>query len=517
MKVSDKEFKTAFLTESGAIITNKQYFNFIEKDGWGCWILAEQLDSSEEKRSAQLAAEQLLQDFLQKPTFSRKKIKAYLDNAHRKLVAESGTIMLKAGLVMLVSDYSKLVWAVSGNVRCYHFRGGCLSFRSKDQTLAQVMLDAGNISEEDINRRNERNGLINYLGITTEYKPEVSQAVKLQDGDKILLCNIGLWETLNISELTTVMAGTEEPVELLDKLKAVFMEKTKEQPKQFIASVIAIKRVSKRKTVNYLTNQSVVALLIILFLVVTGWLVNYKRSQINLTLKDSVETIRKKDQAAGDRMIDRNETSAADNLDKQKEIDQTVISQQTETEINPTESTGLAGQNKERNEAPTEDKIKALMNRQDTEEQNNVKAEAMRRQREAEERKREAEVLRRQQETEERKREAEALKEQRKAAEQKNRGNESVEPQVPRSDIVPKSNISRETEIQAKYNQAQALEQTGDARYDSQNYNEALDLYKQARQIYSSLGMAQEVARIEQKINITINKKLEHFLKRLKK
>ncbi|HYH04572.1 MAG TPA: hypothetical protein VEC37_15885, partial [Bacillota bacterium] len=278
-------FQTGFLTEAGNINTSKQYYAFIEKEGLACWIVAEQIDSSEEKESAKLAAEQIIWDFSQKPTLSQSKLREYLTNAHQKLVNESGNIMLKASLVMVVSDYSRMVWAVSGNVRLYHFRDKVFNFRSKDQTMAQVMLDAGNLKEEEINRRNERSGLINYLGISTEFKPLISRVFPLHEGDKILICNLGLWEKVTAQDLTQALEANEGPAQVLKQLQENWLIKSDKPLKQFIGTLIYVDKISGKKIINYLTPQNVATCLSVLAIVGAGWLVGNIFSQTGMEPK----------------------------------------------------------------------------------------------------------------------------------------------------------------------------------------------------------------------------------------
>jgi serine/threonine protein phosphatase PrpC len=237
-----QQFQTSFLTDAGVIATNKEYFGGVELADFACWVIAERLDSCVEKESARLAGEQVIRDFTARPTMSRAKIKRYLTNAHQKLIAESEKIKLRVGLLLVVTDYSRIIWAVAGNIRLYHLRRGKVNLRSKDQTLAQIMLDAGNLEESEMCLRNERNSLINFLGIPAEFKPLISQAYQLCEGDQLLLCNIKLWENLSNGDIESAWTNAPEAVDCVNRLKTFLLAK-KPQVSNFIMSTIAVRQV----------------------------------------------------------------------------------------------------------------------------------------------------------------------------------------------------------------------------------------------------------------------------------
>jgi serine/threonine protein phosphatase PrpC len=244
MKESEVSFNAGFLAEAGSKSQYKGYFGSVEKAGLGCWIVAERVDTLEGKDSAKIAVEEIIGRFTQMPTISKVKIKEYLLAAHQKLKDESKFEMLKASLIMVVTDYSKVVWTVVGNVRLYHFREGKFNFRSKDQTIAQLMVDSGLLAEDEVNHREERNNLINYLGGITECKPFISEPFYLQDGDVLLLCNSGLWEKMNSNEITAILGQVGTPRDLVVKLQAAVLAKSGFALKNYTLGAIFAQKVN---------------------------------------------------------------------------------------------------------------------------------------------------------------------------------------------------------------------------------------------------------------------------------
>ncbi|MEK4114940.1 serine/threonine protein phosphatase [Paenibacillus sp. FSL W8-0919] len=242
MRRENSEFLTEFLSEGGTSLTNKDYFAYMELDDMACWVMADGLDTDDEVESAETAVKVLMENFQEKPTLSRFRLKRYLKEASDILKFESRRVRLKASLVMVVTNYSKMVYAVSGNSRLYHYRHGRLKHKSKDQSVAQVLADRGRLSEEAVDRHEERHNLLNYLGIPRGFKPYVSRKRKLSDGDVLLLCTSGAWEGVSRGEMQAAVEGAEKPAALLDTLEDVLLSKQRPViPNYSMAAVYANK------------------------------------------------------------------------------------------------------------------------------------------------------------------------------------------------------------------------------------------------------------------------------------
>ena len=105
----------------------------------------------------------------------------------------------------------------------YHFRKGLLIFRSKDQSVAQMMLDSKKITEDEINQHDERNNLINYLGQQEGLSP-LFQKIKLNDDDALIMCTSGFWEKINNIDLVDAFREEEEPSSIIDNLEEIFYQ-----------------------------------------------------------------------------------------------------------------------------------------------------------------------------------------------------------------------------------------------------------------------------------------------------
>lgn len=92
-------------------------------------------------------------------------------------------------LTLGLAVWPRLYLLQVGDSRCYRFRQGELDLLTRDQTLAQALVDSGALKPADLPRSPFRNVLSSSIGGTT--LPELSHH-DLLHGDLVLLCTDGL-------------------------------------------------------------------------------------------------------------------------------------------------------------------------------------------------------------------------------------------------------------------------------------------------------------------------------------
>jgi protein phosphatase len=109
-----------------------------------------------------------------------------------------------------------------GNSRAYLWRKNVLTQITRDQTLAQDLIDTG-ISVESANA--VRHILTNSLGAKNNVKvPDVGHFV-LKDGDRLLLCTDGLTDTTSDNDLADVLSRSLSPQATCDTLVQLALER----------------------------------------------------------------------------------------------------------------------------------------------------------------------------------------------------------------------------------------------------------------------------------------------------
>jgi serine/threonine protein phosphatase PrpC len=281
MRKENSEFKTAFVSEAGSFIDNRDYFAFVELDDMACYVIADGLDTDRELRSAEMVVKAILESFMEKPSMSTRKLHRDLQSAHEWLKFESQRVRLKASVLVIVTNYTKMVWASCGNARLYHFRSGRLNLKSRDQSLSQLLLDSGKISEQGFAYHEERGNLLQYMGKPDQFEPYISKKIPLQDSDVLLLCTPGLWKQVEQSEMIDALSEASEPDVLTDTLEEIVLSKQEQTVHNYTAAAIYINKIFQEKPKNIKKWAKRIAIMAISAIVMGGgiWYMYYRQAQ----------------------------------------------------------------------------------------------------------------------------------------------------------------------------------------------------------------------------------------------
>ena len=105
-----------------------------------------------------------------------------------------------------------------GDSRAYLFRAGHLHRLTKDHTYAQMLVDCGRLDECDIASSGVRHILTNALGGSTEHVDVDIDVIRLENGDRLLLCSDGLTDLVDDETITDTLAATQKSGEACDRL-----------------------------------------------------------------------------------------------------------------------------------------------------------------------------------------------------------------------------------------------------------------------------------------------------------
>lgn len=110
--------------------------------------------------------------------------------------------------IILYLDNNAASWAHIGDSRLYQFSGSKLVKRSLDHSVVQIMLQLGEITEDEMATHPDQNQLLRSLGGRKKPQAEVDQVVVGTDGG-FLLCSDGLWETVSVGEMSDCLLAKE--------------------------------------------------------------------------------------------------------------------------------------------------------------------------------------------------------------------------------------------------------------------------------------------------------------------
>ena len=123
-----------------------------------------------------------------------------------------GTTVTAAALVD-----SHLFLAQVGDSRGYILRGDALTQVTRDQSLVNQLIEAGQLTEEEAETFEHNNIILQALGTSDTVQVDLTFA-EVQRGDLLLLCSDGLSGMVRFEEIREVLRSSTEPLEICKTL-----------------------------------------------------------------------------------------------------------------------------------------------------------------------------------------------------------------------------------------------------------------------------------------------------------
>lgn len=105
-----------------------------------------------------------------------------------------------------------------GDSRAYLLRKGHLHRLTRDHTYAQLLVDIGELAPSDVAGSRHRHVLTNALGGSSEEVQVDTDRVRLEDGDRVLLCSDGLTDLVDDETITSILLETTRSSEACERL-----------------------------------------------------------------------------------------------------------------------------------------------------------------------------------------------------------------------------------------------------------------------------------------------------------
>ena len=295
MRRLNSQFTTKYISEAGTRAENKDYFGFVEMDNVACWVIAEGYDKDTTISSAKLAVDTVISEFTKKPSLSKRTIKHCIKEANRQLKLQSSKFHLKASILVVVSNYTKLRYAVCGNCRFHIFRGSNILEKSHDTSLYQEMIQQQEIVDDGEKGIEESRNLLQYLGKQGHLKIKVSKKKKLQNEDILLMTTWGLWEKITTVEMLDTLEDAKDAESYIDDLQDLFLSKqTNTVNNHTIATVFIGKTFQEKNYTQKIIKIAIMILIPVLIIAAITGFVNWKAEKKRKEIIATVEKIEKR-------------------------------------------------------------------------------------------------------------------------------------------------------------------------------------------------------------------------------
>lgn len=131
---------------------------------------------------------------------------------------------LKSTLAALVVTHNAAAWGHVGDSRLYHIRRNRLLTRTRDHSVPEALVKAGQLRERELYRHPDRNRLLRVMGTPWEQPQyEISSETGIKSGDRFLLCSDGFWEHLPERLLLQICKQSENPAQWLRAMEGAMI------------------------------------------------------------------------------------------------------------------------------------------------------------------------------------------------------------------------------------------------------------------------------------------------------
>lgn len=318
MRKDEAKFITEFLSEAGTKAENNDYFGYVLLDNYTIWAVADGFDEEEgAKVAARIAVESAIEYFMLRPRFNYDVIKEMMDYANLKVKEKQEEIqkysLMHTSLLIVISNYNSILYGNIGNTRFHHIRGGYIISQSRDDTIAQLLVDEEALNISDMRFHRQRNDLLQAIGDFGKIKPNIiKKPVELMEKDVFCLTTVGFWENIDEHDMENDLSRFEDKKQWLNSLEKRILASLRDNIENYTIAQVEVGAVAspepmekdKRKLIKKIILVMLIIIVIILFVII--W--NVKRRNGILQAATQYEKL------ADEEILKKNFNNSIDNL-----------------------------------------------------------------------------------------------------------------------------------------------------------------------------------------------------------
>ncbi len=318
MRKDEAKFITEFLSEAGTKAENNDYFGYVLLDNYAIWAVADGFDEEEgAKVAARIAVESAIEYFMLRPRFNYDVIKEMMDYANLKVKEKQEETqkysLMHTSLLIVISNYNSILYGNIGNTRFYHIRGGYIVSQSKDDTIAQLLVNEEALNISDMRFHRQRNDLLQAIGDFGKIKPNIiKKPVELMEKDVFCLTTVGFWENIDEHDMENDLSRFEDKKQWLNSLEKRILASLRDNIENYTIAQVEVSAVASpepmEKDKSKLIKKIILVMLIIVVIILFVVIWNVKRRNGILQAATQYEKL------ADEEILKKNFNNSIDNL-----------------------------------------------------------------------------------------------------------------------------------------------------------------------------------------------------------
>ena len=318
MRKDEAKFITEFLSEAGTKAENNDYFGYVLLDNYAIWAVADGFDEEEgAKVAARIAVESAIEYFMLRPRFNYDVIKEMMDYANLKVKEKQEETqkysLMHTSLLIVISNYNSILYGNIGNTRFYHIRGGYIISQSRDDTIAQLLVDEEALNISDMRFHRQRNDLLQAIGDFGKIKPNIiKKPVELMEKDVFCLTTVGFWENIDEHDMENDLSRFEDKKQWLNSLEKRILASLRDNIENYTIAQVEVSAVASpepmEKDKSKLIKKIILVMLIIAVIILFVVIWNVKRRNGILQAATQYEKL------ADEEILKKNFNNSIDNL-----------------------------------------------------------------------------------------------------------------------------------------------------------------------------------------------------------
>ncbi len=295
IKKQNSEFITAFTSEATKNVNNTDCFAYVELDGLACYVVADGIDDMLNEQTARICVDAVISAFTESPSMSKKALKRYLNIANTKLLNYKSKNKLKASIMIVVHNYTKLRFGQAGNARFQLYRNGFIKRQSVDQSMSTDLVKENKLTKDKVQTHEERHNLYTYVGLEKNFKPFVSEKIKLTNTDAFAIYTRGIWESIDEGELADLFADAgEKPQDTVDTAEDMVLSKLPDSLEKYTFVTVFVNKTftdpNKKRKIKKIIITTLIALVVLLIIFLIIYFIYDKRQNNIALMNESLQT-----------------------------------------------------------------------------------------------------------------------------------------------------------------------------------------------------------------------------------